>query len=169
MDNKTFILALRKIVREELKTVIKQELTEILQEGLKSTISEMKQPAKTNTANRATVQPAKPAPKKRPMFEDNRWASVLNETDALYEQRPAAMNSFSDMMNESMDEISMTSKDAQGFGMMRQNMQQANSGAPAVMEDPETGKVYEVAPEVQQALTRDYSALMKAISAKKGN
>lgn len=168
MDNKTFILALRKIVREELKTVIKQELTEILQEGLKPTISEMKQPAKTNTANRATVQPSKPAPKKRPMFEDNRWASVLNETDALYEQRPAAMNSFSDMMNESIDEISMTSKDAQGFGMMRQNMA-ATTSAPAVMEDPETGKVYEVAPEVQQALTRDYSALMKAISAKKGN
>jgi hypothetical protein len=37
------------------------------------------------------------------------------------------------------------------------------------MEDPETGKTYEVAPEVQQALTRDYSSLMKAINAKKGN
>jgi hypothetical protein len=36
------------------------------------------------------------------------------------------------------------------------------------MEDPETGKTYDVAPEVQKALTRDYSALMKAMDAKKG-
>jgi hypothetical protein len=40
--------------------------------------------------------------------------------------------------------------------------------APQIMEDPESGRSYEVAPEVQQALTRDYSALMKAIDAKKG-
>lgn len=166
MDNKTFILALRKIVREELKTVIKQELTEILKEGLKPTISEMAQPSKPK--NIAGNQ--KPAPKKKPIFEDNRWASILNETEAMYEQRPQPMNSFAEMMNESVDEINMTSRDAQGFGMMRQNMQQAMSGAPsapAVMEDPETGKVYDVAPEVASALTRDYSALMKAIDKKK--
>jgi hypothetical protein len=70
-----------------------------------------------------------------------------------------------------MEEIRMTSRDAQGFGAMRQNMRAAISGqpsAPAVMEDPETGKVYDVAPEVQQALTRDYSALVKAMNKKKG-
>ena len=164
MDNKTFILALRKIVREELKTVIKQELTEILKEGLKPTISEMAQPAK----QKSIVGHQKPATKKKPMFEDNRWASILNETEAMYDQQPQPMNSFAEMMNESADEINMTSQDAQGFGMMRQNMQQAmGGGAPAVMEDPETGKVYEVAPEVASALTRDYSALMKAIDKKK--
>jgi len=71
-----------------------------------------------------------------------------------------------------MDEIRMTSSDAQGFGMMRQNMKESMGLAPAapkVMEDPETGKVFEVAPEVAQAMTRDYSALMKAINKKKGN
>ena len=164
MDNKTFILALRKIVREELKTVIKQELTEILKEGLRPTISEMAQPAKPKNID----VNQKPASKKKPIFEDNRWASILNETEAMYEQRPQPMNSFAEMMNESVDEITMTSRDAQGFGMMRQNMQQAIGGsAPSVMEDPETGKVYEVAPEVATALTRDYSALMKAIDKKK--
>jgi hypothetical protein len=40
--------------------------------------------------------------------------------------------------------------------------------APKVMEDPETGKVYEVDPTVAAALTRDYSGLMKAIDKKKG-
>jgi hypothetical protein len=162
MDNKTFILALRKIIREELKTVIKQELTEILKEGLKPTISEMTQPAKTSVATN-----------KKPMFEDNKWASVLNETEALSEQQPSAMNSLSDMMNESYNEtITMTSKDAVGFGMMRQNMAASMGLAPQtpkVMEDPETGKTYEVAPEVAAAMTRDYSALMSAINKKKGN
>ena len=162
MDNKTFILALRKIVREELKTVIKQELTEILREGLKPIISEMTQ----STKPKNTARKGNPAPKKKPMFEDNRWASILNETEAMYEQRPEPMNSFAEMMNESVDEITMTSRDAQGFGMMRQNMQ-GGSTAPTTMEDPESGKVYEVAPEVASALTRDYSALMKAIDKKK--
>ena len=74
-------------------------------------------------------------------------------------------------MQEGIDEIRMTSKDAQGFGMMRQNMKSAMGlapSAPSVMEDPETGKTYEVAPEVAKAMTRDYSALMKAMNKKKG-
>ena len=165
MDSKTLIKALKVAVRE----VVKEELTEILREGLQSTITEMTQPKKKVQAPIGTRKPVQPT-KKKPMFEDNRWASILNETEALYEQRPQPMNSFAEMMNESVDEITMTSRDAQGFGMMRQNMQQAISGAPtapAVMEDPETGKVYDVAPEVASALTRDYSALMKAIDKKK--
>jgi hypothetical protein len=169
MDNKTFILALRKIVREELKTVIKQELTEILKEGLKPTISEMTQSTKT-AVSRTTRQPV--ASKKKPMFEDNKWASVLNDTDPLMEQQPVVMNSFSEMMNESYDDtITMTSKDAAGFGVMRQNMAAAMGlapQAPKVMEDPETGKVYDVDPSVAAAMTRDYSAMMKAIDKKKG-
>jgi hypothetical protein len=88
------------------------------------------------------------------------------------EQGPMAMNSFADIMNEGMEEIHMTSADAQGFGMMRQNMKESMGLAPVapkVMEDPETGKVFEVPTEVQQAMTRDYSALMKAMNKKKGN
>jgi hypothetical protein len=36
------------------------------------------------------------------------------------------------------------------------------------MEDPETGKTFEVPVEVQQAMTRDYSSLMNAMNKKKG-
>ena len=74
-------------------------------------------------------------------------------------------------MSEGIDEIRMTSRDAVNFGAMRQNMKESMSlapQAPKVMEDPETGKVYEVDPVVQQAMTRDYSGLMKAINKKKG-
>ena len=81
------------------------------------------------------------------------------------------MNSFADIMNEGMDEIRMTSKDAVNFGMMRQSMKESlgmEPAAPKIMEDPETGKTFEVPVEVQQAMTRDYSSLMKAMNKKKG-
>ena len=173
MDSKTLVKALKTAVRE----VIKEELTEILREGLQSTILEMSQPKKQVKvdANKVIqVQPkmvSESRKKQKVLFTENRWADILNETDSLSEQEPMAMNSFKDIMNEGMDEIRMTSKDAVNFGAMRQNMKEAmgiTPAAPKVMEDPETGKVFEVPQEVQQAMTRDYSALMKAINNKKG-
>jgi len=167
MDSKTLIQALKRVVREEVRSVIQEELTEILREGLQTTITEMKRPVKTHNVSRQQNMPAK----KKPMFEENRWASVLNETDLLSEQQPLAMNSFRDIMNEGIDEIRMSSKDAVNFGMMRQNMKESMGiapTAPKIMEDPETGKVYEVDPTVAAAMTRDYSGLMKAINKKKG-
>jgi hypothetical protein len=109
--------------------------------------------------------------KSKVQFNDNKWASVLNQTDSLLEQEPLAMNSFRDSMNEGMEEIKMNSQNAVNFGTMRQNMREAMGVAPTapkIMEDPETGKTFEVPQEVQQAMTRDYSALMKAINKKKG-
>lgn len=162
MDSKTLVKALKIAVRE----VIKEELTEILREGLQSTITEMKQPTKMNVDR--SVQPVK---KQKVLFTENRWADILNETDSLSEPQPMAMNSFKDIMNEGIEEIRMTSRDAANFGAMRQNMKEAIGMAPAapkIMEDPETGKTFEVPQEVQQAMTRDYSALMKAINNKKG-
>jgi len=173
MDTKTLVKALKVAVRE----VIKEELTEILREGLQSTISEMSQPkkqAKVDVNKVIQVQPkmvSESGKKQKVLFTENRWADILNETDSLSEQEPMAMNSFKDIMNEGMDEIRMTSRDAVNFGAMRQNMKEAmgiTPAAPKVMEDPETGKVFEVPQEVQQAMTRDYSALMKAINNKKG-
>lgn len=163
MDAKVLVKALKSAVRE----VIKEELTEILREGLQSTITEMKQPTTTNV-NRSTSQSVK---KKSVQFTDNKWADILNETESLTEPQSTTMSSFKDMMNEGMEEIRMTSRDAVNFGSMRQNMKEAIGAAPAapkIMEDPETGKVFDVPQEVQQAMTRDYSALMKAINKKKG-
>ncbi len=160
MDTKTLVKALKVAVRE----VIKEELTEILREGLQSTINEMSQPKKTSKPGHRNPQP--PSRKTKVQFNENKWASVLNETDAL-QDKTMPIESYSDMMNESYDTLSFTSRDAQGFGMTRQNMSPSTT-TPAVMEDPETGKVYDVAPEVQQAITRDYSALMAAMNKKKG-
>ncbi len=166
MDTKTLVKALKTAVRE----VIKEELTEILREGLQSTINEMKQPKRTTNMPDYKHTPTPPKRKSAVQFSENKWASILNDTDPIYEHGVNS-NGFADMMNEGIEEMSFTSRDAQGFGVMRQNMKQAmglEPQAPSVMEDPETGKVYDVAPEVQQALTRDYSALMAAINKKKG-
>jgi hypothetical protein len=167
MDTKTLVKALKVAVRE----VIKEELTEILRDGLQSTIVEMADlksvahvPAQRQTVTESTK-------KSKVQFNDNKWASVLNQTDSLLEQEPLAMNSFRDLMSEGMEEIKMNSQNAVNFGTMRQNMREAMGVAPTapkIMEDPETGKTFEVPQEVQQAMTRDYSALMKAINKKKG-
>lgn len=176
MDTKTLVKALKTAVRE----VIKEELTEILREGLQSTINEMTQPKKTTKTETVRVAPRmvdRSTGKPKVQFAENKWASVLNETEMMIEQGPMAMNSFADLMNESYEhglndtsEMSFTSADVNTFAVTRQNMKQSMGlapTAPTVMEDPETGKVYDVAPEVQQALTRDYSSLMQAINKKK--
>jgi hypothetical protein len=166
MDTSNFLNSIRKIIREEVRTVIKQELTDILKEGLKPTLTELTQ----TTRNPNTVSTRKPVPVKEVtktqnpvLFTENKWANILNDTPILREQS-GNINSYSEMLNEEMDDLSFTSADAQGFGMMRQS-----NNKPSVMEDPETGKVYDIAPAVQDAMTRDYSGLMKAIAAKKGN
>jgi Ribonuclease G/E len=167
MDTKTLVKALKVAVRE----VIKEELTEILRDGLQSTIVEMadlKSIAHVPVQRKTVTESSK---KSKVQFNDNKWASVLNETDSLHEQEPLAMNSFRDLMNEGMEEIKMNSQNAVNFGTMRQNMREAMGVAPTapkIMEDPETGKTFEVPQEIQQVMTRDYSALMKAINKKKG-
>lgn len=166
MDTKTLVKALKTAVRE----VIKEELTEILREGLESTINEMTNSKKVTKSETVRVAPRmvnESGRKPKVQFNENKWASILNETDGLVESNNNSLNDYAQLMNEGMDELRFTSKDAQGFGMMRQQMQTTTS-APKVMEDPETGKVYDVTPEVAQAMTRDYSALMKAMNKKKG-
>lgn len=160
MDSKTLIKALKIAVRD----VIKEELTEILREGLQSTINEMTSPAK-RTAAAPKPNISKPTAAKT-QFKESKWASILNETPAMRENNPnAGLNGLNELLTESYNDLHFTSKDAQGFGMMRE----AAVTAPSVMEDPESGKVFEVDPIVAKAMTRDYSALMKAIEKKKGN
>ena len=151
MEQKTFFTILKKTIREEVRNVIKQELSEILKEGLQSTINEL---------NEEKLPKKKMVKKSSPKFKKTGFADILNETSELTETNP--VGNYASMMNESYNDLSFTSKDAQGFGMMRQ------SQAPSVMEDPDTGKSMKVDPVVAKAMTKDYSALMKAIDKKKG-
>jgi hypothetical protein len=163
MDSKTLIKALKVAVRE----VIKEELTEILKEGLQSTINEMAQPKKSVKTETVRVAPRmvnEAGKKPKVQFSENKWASVLNQTDPLIETNPAGISGFKELLQEGMDELRFDSSNAQTFGMSR-----TANAAPSIMEDPETGKVFEVDTVVAKAMTRDYSALMKAIEKKKGN
>jgi len=157
MEQKTFFTILKKTIREEVRNVIKQELSEILKEGLQTTINELKE---EKLPKKKVVKKSAPKFKKSaPKFKKTGFADILNETSELTETNP--VGNFSKMMNESYNDLSFTSQDAQGFGMMRQ------SQAPSVMQDPETGKNMQVDPVVAKAMTKDYSALMKAIDKKK--
>ena len=146
MDSKTLVKVLKKVVREEVRSVIKEELTEILQEGLQSTIDEM-----TLAENAAPVSQVV-TPKK------NKFSDILNETETLRERQS---------LNE---QISMTSADAQGFGVVREKLRAQISGIyeqPAIITDPQTGQTIQAKGAVAKAMTRDYSALMKAMDKKK--
>jgi len=160
METKQVLNLFKRAVRE----VIKEELTEILKEGLQSTINEMTKPKQTTV--RKTNQSVINSPTRKPavQFHENKFASILNETSPFSETHNP-IESYASLMNESYDDtLSFTSRDAQGF-VANRNINET----PSTMYDPETGKDFEVKPEVAKALTRDYSALMKTIAAKKGN
>jgi hypothetical protein len=146
MSNKALVKALKTAVRE----VIKEELTDILREGLQSTVTELQ----TESVAKTTTRKLKP--KKTSLFKENKFADILNETNGLQSE-----GSYSELMKEGMSDMSFSAKDAQGFGMMQ------NNASTQVIEDPETGKNIEVDPVVSKALNRDYRGLMKAIEKKK--
>ena len=159
MDSKTLVKVLKKVVREEVRSVIKEELTEILRGGLQSTINEMAESKPIPTLFETTT-PAGPN-KRKVEFKKNKFSDILNETDQLREQSP-----YGTAMNEN---ISMTSADAQSFGASRQAIKNQMMGieTPTVIQDPETGRNLKVDGAVAKAITRDYSALMRAMDKKK--
>lgn len=163
MDTKTLVKALKIAVRE----VIKEELTEILRDGLQSTINEMKSTSHIGKQRSVSKPIPEPSVKNKVQFKSTGFADILNETPSLKEASPS-VSSFADLMNENYKDLSFSSTDAQGFGMLRQNQMPKQNSAPTVMHDPETGKTFDVDPIVAKALTRDYSGLMKAMDKKKG-
>tara|TARA_R110000851_G_scaffold226712_4_gene379572 strand:+ start:601 stop:1056 length:456 start_codon:yes stop_codon:yes gene_type:complete len=150
MNSKTLVNALKVAVRE----VIKEELTDILREGLQSTVTELQTETK-QPFNNGGVEKSKK--RKETMYTRNKFADVLNDTAVLREQ-----GSYAELMKEGMPEMSFTSDDSQGFGMMR------NNSTPEIIADPETGKNMKVDPTIAKAMTRDYSELLKAIDKKQG-
>ena len=162
MDSKTLIHALKQAVRD----VIKEELTEILRDGLQSTINEMKSTTPV-VKQRTTAKPAPHQPvKNKVQFQRTGFADILNETPSI-KDGSQSVSSFSEIMNESYQDLSFTSENAAGFGMMRQNQIPQQQSQPQVKHDPETGKTFDIDPIVAKALNRDYSGLMKAIEKKK--
>ena len=151
MNSKDFIQALRKVIREEVQVAVR---TELKQFG--SVISESKQTKPTYTE---TIKPkVNQQPKKytaNPTLND-----LLNETSGFRGDGPMAYMEEQIDYNDFSEWPTMNSKPA----------------AAPVMTDLEGRRVdmnqlaqTEEGAAVVNALTKDYSALMKAIDKKKGN
>jgi hypothetical protein len=93
------------------------------------------------------------------MFKENKFANILNETEVTREQ--TSSSDYANLMNE---DIVMNSSNARNFGMQRT----LQSSTTPRIQDAETGQSIVVEDKaVAKAMTRDYSALMKAIDKKK--
>lgn len=146
MDTKSFIKALRTIIREEVQTAVRTELRSLLTEQSKKTYT----PAVTETVMHSKKQSQKP----KSFVKDPLLNDLLNDTAS----RPLNLSEG--------NTLSFTSDMAQAFGVMRN---EATAVAPAHDLD---GRPVDINNEqvatVVNAMTKDYSALMKAIDKKKG-
>ena len=145
MESKSFVKLLRKIIREEVSRAVKQVLTESNTNQVTDNISltEMSaepMPRRSHTKKKYT---------KNPMLND-----LLNETAAT----PATqeLTDYSTM--------NFRSEMAEAFGMQRGPRALATTdvhGKPINMSNEKVAKTVDL-------MTKDYSALMKAIDKKKG-
>jgi hypothetical protein len=172
MDTKTFLSAIRQVIKEEVRSAIRTELKQILSENNIKKTTESTIQHGINLHKQTTY--TKPAAKKQTNFSSNSMInSILNDTAVtmnpkeLYDEGPAI--SYSDpLMMEHNDTFSFSSADAPGFGMMQQMRGATPNAIPTTDIDGRRVDVNALPEDVTKALTRDYSALMKAIDKKKG-
>jgi hypothetical protein len=150
MNSKEFIQSLRKLIREEVQTAVRTEVAKLV-----TVITESKNHDIT------ALNPKELKPKKRVFSENTSLNDLLNET--------AGFSSGPQVSYES--EINYN--DFSEWPTMRSNSMIA-SKAPMVMTDVNGSTVdmkqlakTEAGAAVVDALTKDYSALMKRINDKK--
>ena len=150
METKSFFNALRKLIREEVQLAVRTEMKRVLNE------QRVAPKQVIDHGIRMSEQAIKPS-KPKTFVKDPLLNDLLNETAAA----PA--------LEQDWPTMDFRSEMAQAFGGMRgasselpfvAPMQDIN-GAPVNVNDAK------VAPIVN-AMTKDYSALMKAIDKKKG-
>ena len=140
MKAKTFENLIRKVVREEIDYALRREI-----KTLKEDLRDELKPTITEHKERMVEVPNNSIPEitKNPLRNTHTDSTLLKQS---LKQNYTSNNSLNDLLNET----------AQGDT----NTQTAT--APSIMETPEMPK------EVADAVTRDYSGLMKAIAKKKG-
>lgn len=146
MDTKSFIKALRTIIREEVQTAVRNELRSLLTEQPKKSYT----PTVTETVMHSKKQSQKP----KSFVKDPLLNDLLNDTAS----RPLNLSEGGMM--------SFTSDMAQAFGVMRGNEPSIIpshdlDGRPVNVDNDSVATVV-------NAMNKDYSALMKAIDKKKG-
>jgi len=153
MKAKTFENLIRKVVREEIDYALRREiktLKEDLRDELKPTIIEHK----TNL-----VEVSNENPTTQPVSKHSLREKIM-DTKPIKQKR----NFVSDgTLNDLLNETAMGDTNTQSSNSPVSLSKPFASGAPMSMDT--TG----MPPEVANAVTRDYSSLMKAIDNKKNN
>ena len=151
MNSKEFLIALRTLIREEVRAAVRAELrvlneSKLAQPSIRVTPEEIIQ----TTSNKSALV------KKKTFTKDPLLNDLLNDTATR------TLN-----ITEGYDTIGMYSSEmAQGFGMTRSTERSISpthdlDGRPVNMNNDSVATVV-------NAMTKDYSALMKAIDKKKG-
>ena len=158
MNSKDFISALRKVIREEVQTAVRTEL-----DKFSSVLSESKKVQVQSPVVKKYTESYKPTVAKTKQYTSNPTLNeLLNETvgfrgegPQVYMEEQVNYNDFSEWptMNTSRRNVATPQvvTDHEGRRIDMQQLAQTEAGAAVV-----------------DALTKDYSALMKAIDNKKG-
>jgi hypothetical protein len=159
MNSKDFIQALRKVIREEVQTAVRTELSQI-----GSVIKESRKSAPAPVQR--YTESYKPKTKSKQQFSKNSMLNdILNETGGFRSENPYAMlqENYSDVNYNDFDEWPT-------MNMGQRPMAPINKAAMIPTVDTEGRPINPnaVPEEVVNAITKDYSALMKAIDKKKG-
>ncbi len=144
MKTQGFVKLLRKVIREEVRNVIVKELRPILNEA-----NIKKHDINLQEVADIPLQPKQPVMKKQ-FTKNTALNDILNETAAT---PPAEWNS-----------VNFRSDMAEAFGMQSSNTPLATKGINGERVDMNNEAVVSTV----NAMTKDYSALMKAIDKKKG-
>jgi hypothetical protein len=156
MNSKDFIQTLRKVIREEVQVAVRTELKQF-----SSVISEVNQPTKSSVSYTETIKPKVKQQSKQ--YTGNLTLNdLLNDTAGFKGEGPMAYLEEQIDYNDFSEWPSMQSR--------------PTTSAPALVTDVE-GRRIDInqlastteGEAVVNALTRDYSQLMKAINKKKGN
>lgn len=158
MDSKSFVKVMRKLISEEVRKAVRAEMRTLLKEQKTDHRKSMKHGMDMYQETRTP----KPVSRKRDtsFTKDSVLNDLLNETALT--MNPKEM--YGDQPMVSQDTLSFGSNDAQGFGMMRQHVQQPVTDINNNPVDTSNVKVAAVVDNI----TKDYSALMSAINKKKG-
>lgn len=159
MNSKDFILALRKVIREEVQTAVRTELdkfSSVLSESKKAQVS-----APVTTRYNESYRPKTVSQTKQytsnPTLNEllNDTAGFRGEGPKVYMEEQVNYNDFSEWPTMNMNRMTVATPqvvtDHEGRRIDMKQLAQTEAGAAVV-----------------DALTKDYSALMKAIDNKKG-
>lgn len=162
MNSKSFFQALRQVIREEVQTVVREELRNVL------------------TENTHTAPIVKPRPVVKPVNENTR----LSKPKKTYSTNPMLNDILNDVGGFSASGPRVALDESMEFASMHNDFSEWPSidtgkmsahRAPTVLRDINGSAIpvealsqTEEGAAVINALTKDYSALMKAIDKKKG-